>query len=200
MTACLLTQLALHNTFCKRETVIVLNQSQIMKRRHWLAAATLLLFAGFGSSLTMARSPNYSTESLLAHEPHNESPNNMISGEAPHQHKNLEIPVGQAVPTVDLTVHPDAVKGVNLEVKVANFRFAPEKINQESKLTEGHGHLYIDGKKMTRLYGSWYYLADLEPGQRKITVTLNANGHENLVHQGKMIEDTEVVSVPATKN
>jgi hypothetical protein len=172
-----------------------------MKRRHWLASATLLsLFAGLSSSLTMARSPYFSTVHLLAHEPQNQGSSNLMSGEAVHQHKNLEIPVGQAVPTIDLMVFPDAVKGVNLEVKVANFRFAPEKVNQDSKATEGHAHLYVNGKKMTRLYGSWYYLADLQPGQHKITVTLNANGHENLVHQGKMIEDTEVISVPAIKN
>jgi len=147
----------------------------------------------------MARSPNSPTDNLLAHEPHNDSSGGVMSPAA-HEHKNLEIPVGQTVPSVDLTIHPDAVKGVNLEVKVANFRFAPEKVNQESKLTEGHAHLYVDGKKLTRLYSSWYYLADLEPGQHKITVTLNTNAHENLIHQGKMIEDTEMFSVPATNN
>lgn len=171
-----------------------------MNKKLWLASATLLFFAVLGSSLTMARSPNSPTDNFLAHEPHNQGSNNTISEEANHRHKNLEIPAGQAVPSVDLIVHPDAVKGINLEVKVANFRFAPEKINQESKSTEGHAHLYVDGKKMTRLYGSWYYLADLEPGQHKITVTLNANGHENLIHQGRMIEDTEMFSVPTANN
>lgn len=168
-----------------------------MKKRFWLASATLLFLAGFGVSLTMARSPNAAAE-ILAHEPHDDSSSGMMSGT--HGHKKVEIPAGQAVPSVDLTVHPDAIKGVNLEVKLTNFRFAPEKVNQESKLTEGHAHLYVDGKKLTRLYSSWYYLADLQPGQHKITVSLNTNNHEDLVYQDKMIEDTKMFSVPATSN
>lgn len=173
------------------------NQNQRMKKNFWLASATLLLLAGFGS-ITMAKSPNAPTKNLLAHEPHDDSGGMMPGTE--HGHKKVEIPAGQAVPSVDLTVHPDAIKGVNLEVKLTNFRFAPEKVNQESKLTEGHAHLYVDGKKLTRLYSSWYYLADLEPGQHKITVSLNTNNHEDLVHQDKMIEDTEMFSVPPTSN
>lgn len=170
-----------------------------MKNRIWLASATLLLLAGFGGSLTMAKSPNAPTKNLLAHEPHDDSSGSMMQGTG-HEHKKVDITAGQAVPSVDLTVHPDAIKGVNLEVKLTNFRFAPEKVNQESKSTEGHAHLYLDGKKLTRLYSSWYYLADLQPGQHKITVSLNTNNHEDLVYQDKMIEDTEMFSVPATSN
>jgi hypothetical protein len=171
-----------------------------MKRRLWLASATLLLITAVGSSGGISKSLNPKTDGLLlAHEPHNDGSSGMISPEA-QEHKAMEIPVGQPIPSVDLTVYPDAVKGVNLEVKVSNFRFAPEKINQDSKPNEGHAHLYIDGKKLTRLYGNWYYLGNITPGRRKITVSLNANGHKNLVHQGKKIEDSEMVTVPATNN
>ena len=36
-----------------------------------------------------------------------------------HSHPSVEIPAGQPVPTVNLVIHPDAMKGWNLEVKVA---------------------------------------------------------------------------------
>ncbi|HEY9597498.1 MAG TPA: hypothetical protein V6D33_07495, partial [Cyanophyceae cyanobacterium] len=63
---------------------------------------------------------------------------------------------------------------------------------------EGHAHLYVNGKKLTRLYGSWYYLSNLTPGSHKITVTLNTNRHENLIHNGQVIGDTETIDVPET--
>ncbi|WP_066378243.1 MULTISPECIES: hypothetical protein [unclassified Anabaena] len=113
-----------------------------------------------------------------------------------HDHKTIEIPPGQPIPKVDLVVHKDSSKGWNLEAKVSNFRFAPEKINQAAKPGEGHGHIYINGQKITRLYGSWYYLEKLQPGKNEITVSLNANSHEALVHNGKVIQDTAIIDVP----
>lgn len=149
-----------------------------MQTRLLLASTTLVLITGFSNSLEIFRAENNPTNSLLAHEsPNASSPDGMMSGKGGHAHKTLEISAGQPVPSVSLIVHPDAIGGWNLEVKVSNFKFAPQKINQESKATEDHAHLYINGKTLTRLYGSWYYLSSLEPGSNKITVTLNSNGH-----------------------
>ncbi len=117
------------------------------------------------------------------------------SGKNDHEHGMLEIPPGQPVPTVDLIIHPDARRGWNLEIQVTNFTFAPERVNQASNFQEGHGHLYVDGVKITRLYGNWYYLESLAPGTREITVSLNANGHEALMHNGQPIQVTRQVVV-----
>lgn len=86
-------------------------------------------------------------------------------------------------------------QGWNLEVQVSNFTFAPSQVNQASIPTEGHAHLYIDGVKITRLYASWYYLESLAPGTHAITVNLNANGHETLMHNGQPIAATASVGV-----
>lgn len=128
-----------------------------------------------------------------------ESPTPGNSESHEHHHKTLAIPAGQPVPMVKLVAHLDAMQGWNLEVQVTNFRFAPEQINRKSLTTEGHAHLYIDGKKVTRLYGSWYYLANLEPGQHQITVTLNANGHEELTFNGQSIAASTIVHVPVKR-
>jgi hypothetical protein len=114
---------------------------------------------------------------------------------AHREEDTLEVPEGKAVPSVILVVHPDARKGWNLELKVSNFKFAPEHVNQEANYTEGHAHLYINDKKVTRLYGNWYYLQSLEPGQNKITVTLNANNHHTLIFKGNIIEDSQYIEV-----
>jgi hypothetical protein len=107
----------------------------------------------------------------------------------------LNIPDSQPIPELDLVVHEDKVKGWNLELKVTNFQFAPEKINQTSNTTEGHAHLYVNGKKVTRIYSNWYYLPELESGRNEIRVELNANGHESLMYQGQLVEDIEIVEV-----
>jgi hypothetical protein len=113
-----------------------------------------------------------------------------------HSHQKLEIPAGQPIPSVKLIVRPDAMKGWNLEVQVTNFRFAPGRVNTSSNPAEGHAHLFIDGKKITRLYGPWYYLPNLESGQHEIKVSLNTNAHETLVYKGQPIEATAIVRVP----
>lgn len=132
-------------------------------------------------------------QSIRSHSPSN--PNR-----ADNHDKIMEIPSGQAVPTIDLVVHQDAMKGYNLEVKVTNFQFAPERINTDAIPGEGHGHIYVNNQKLTRLYGSWYYLENLPPGQNKITVSLNANNHMALAHNGEPISDTEIVNVVESSN
>jgi hypothetical protein len=132
---------------------------------------------------------------LLAHQPpHSSTPSTPTTS---HQHRQLEIPPDQPVPTVKLVAHPDAIRGVNLEIQVTNFTFAPQRLNSKSLATEGHAHLYVNGKKVTRLYGTWYYLGDLPPGKHQITVTLNTNAHEDLVYGSKVISSSIMVDVPA---
>ncbi len=113
-----------------------------------------------------------------------------------HSHEPVEITNEQTLPSVDLVIHKDTKKGWNLEAKVANFKFAPENVNKSHQPGEGHAHLYINGKKITRIYGSWYYLDSLPSGKNKVTISLNTNKHNPLVHKGKSIEDTEIIEVP----
>ncbi len=107
-----------------------------------------------------------------------------------HQ-RSIKVPSGQPTPNVKLKVYPDPMKGWNLELKVNNFKFVPEKIatSAPSQFTEGHAHLLINGKKVTRLYGNWYYLKDLPVGSNEIVVTLNTNNHESLIANGQVVGD-----------
>ncbi|MGL5133702.1 MAG: hypothetical protein ACRC78_14345 [Planktothrix sp.] len=142
-----------------------------------------LLLGTVLSSLT-----GWGLSSVEAHESqHNPS--------SPH-HKMIAIPPGQPIPSVDLVVHPDTRQGWNLELKLTNFKLTPEKANQPSdSYQEGHAHLYINGKKVTRLYGNWYYLAELPPGRHEVRVSLNGNGHETFGVENQEIGDTEIIEV-----
>lgn len=76
-----------------------------------LLVSTTLLCVAAGSNLVIAR-----TQKILADTRHEH-------GKIDH-HKTMEIPAGQPIPSVDLSVHKDPMKGYNLQAKVSNFRFA----------------------------------------------------------------------------
>ncbi len=98
----------------------------------------------------------------------------------------------EKVPGVEVRVARDThgTGALNLYLDLTHFRFTPENVNADSKINEGHAHLYVNGKKVARLYGAAYHLDKLPKAEKlKIRVTLNTNMHEDLVHDGKMIED-----------
>jgi hypothetical protein len=121
----------------------------------------------------------------------------MSHGGAVMQQGKMEVGAAAAPPAVTLVVHKDPKAGWNLQVRVENFRFAPEHASTAHVAGEGHAHLFIDGKKITRLYGAWYHIPTLTPGTHKITVVLNANSHEDLTVKGRAVSDTKVVQVPS---
>lgn len=104
-------------------------------------------------------------------------------------------PKGMAI---SATVSPDTMKGYNLHVSTRAFRWAPQHAGRRHRSGEGHAHLYLDGTKLTRLYGSWYYLGSLTPGRHELRVTLNGNDHGDYVRGGRALAATVVVTVPAS--
>jgi hypothetical protein len=116
-------------------------------------------------------------------------------GHGGHQHGMLEIAEGEPVPTIEISVIKDPMKGWSLRTETTNFEFAPELASTPHKPGVGHGHLYVNGKKVTRLYSEWYFLGDLPPGKNVIRVTLNSNDHNDLAVDGKVIEDQATVEI-----
>lgn len=113
-----------------------------------------------------------------------------------HSHGTMEVSSDLPVPAVELVASEDAVQGWNLETKVTNFSYVPEDVNQTSLQSEGHAHLYVNGEKIARLYGPWYYLSDLPAGSNEVKVTLNTNDHKDLTRNGEVISDTVTIAVP----
>lgn len=139
----------------------------------------------------------FNPATVLAHEKETKQHQHPAS---PTHHQTLAIPPGQPIPSVKLVVHPDAIAGWNLEIQVKHFTFAPERMQNPGSPTEGHAHLYVNGQKLTRLYSNWYYLPKLEPGKNTLTVTLNTNSHEELVHNGQTIQASQTIQVPGNPN
>jgi hypothetical protein len=101
---------------------------------------------------------------------------------------------GAKVPRLALTATPDPMGGFNLRVKMANFRLAPEHTGDAPVAGEGHLHLYVDGTKHTRLYGTWFYLDGLAPGDHALRVEAVANNHAPYHHDGEPVFATAAVS------
>ena len=99
---------------------------------------------------------------------------------------------------VAVSAAPDGSGGLNVAIDAEGWRWAPERVNGAHTPGEGHGHIYVDGVKVNRVYGPHYHLAGLEPGERHIRVTLNANSHNGLTVDGQPLEAALVVTVPET--
>lgn len=110
-------------------------------------------------------------------------------------HGQLNVTDAATAPTIVLKVEPDKKSGYNVHVETTNFTFTPENASLEHVMNQGHAHLYINGEKIVRMYGPWFHIAALEPGENEIRVTLNANDHKDYAIEGKTIEDTATVIV-----
>lgn len=96
--------------------------------------------------------------------------------QAGHQFRNVDT---DTAPTLDVKVLEDPMGGWNLRADTGNFRWAPENVSTEAIPGEGHAHVFMDGKKIARLYGPWFYVSpsSMTKGKHTFTVSLNANDH-----------------------
>lgn len=113
---------------------------------------------------------------------------------AGHDHEIYNID-SQDAPTVSLDVQKDSKSGYNVHVETTNFDFTPDQAGMENYDGEGHAHLYVNGEKIARMYGEWYHIPVLNPGENVITVTLNTNNHMIYAIDDKPIEASQTVTV-----
>ena len=112
-----------------------------------------------------------------------------------HEPMESEVPI-----SVSITTEVDDRGGVDVQVMTEGWRWTPDNVDGDHVTGEGHAHIYVDGVKIDRVYSPKYYLEPLEPGERQIRVTLNANSHEELTYNGKSVEAVAVVAVPETQH
>lgn len=123
--------------------------------------------------------------------------NSMGRGDADHAMAHdtpLEVDTATA-PTVGVMVTKDPVAGHNLHVVVERFAFAPESVSLAHVEGEGHAHVYVNGVKISRLYGAWMHLDALPTGDVEIEVSLNTNDHRPLMLNGTPIAAKTTIAV-----
>lgn len=102
---------------------------------------------------------------------------------------------GEPAPTVDLRVEAVGDTGRwNVTVLSDEFTFSPTVDGMGHVPGYGHGHLYINGVKLQRLYQPEASIGALPAGRYTVTVTLNTNDHRVYVVDDVPVSvDAEVV-------
>ena len=111
-----------------------------------------------------------------------------VGGVSGHGHLDMLDLAGSSAPTLDVQVTKDPDQGWNLRVLTTGFTFSPANAGRAHVPGEGHAHVYVNGRKVARLYGSWMHIATLPAGVVEILVTLNANDHRLLSVGGMPVE------------
>lgn len=73
------------------------------------------------------------------------------------------------------------VKGdaLHLTLAVQQFNFSLENMGKENKHGEGHVHLYVDGKKVAKIFEPHYVYTGLTKGKHQVMLELAQNNHES---------------------
>ena len=98
--------------------------------------------------------------------------------------------------SVDLETAIDPLSGLNVRIEPTGFTFSPQNVNLERVDGEGHAHIYVDGIKVSRVYGPWFHLDGLEPGEREIEIRLNANDHSEYPWNDEAVKASMHVAAP----
>lgn len=106
----------------------------------------------------------------------------------------VDVPAENA-PIVTMMLKPDPMAGYNLHVMVDNFTFSPEGASLAAVPGQGHAHVYVNGEKLSRLYGEWMHIASLPKGEVTVDVTLNSNDHRPLAVNGALISTSTTLTV-----
>ncbi len=162
----------------------------------------LLIGLGFGGGIGFAIAAGKGI-TIDGHDHDNPAHHVAGSGQAGqgagHDHDTpYELGPGDTVPTLALTVTPDPATGWNLHVEKTGFRFSPENAGRDHVPGEGHGHVYVNGVKLARLYADWMHIDRLPEGDAVVEVGLYTNDHRPLFAEGAPVVAAVTVAAPSS--
>ena len=105
------------------------------------------------------------------------------------------VPEGEAAPTLALSVTSREDGKFDVALSTTGFEFSREKADGPHEAGFGHGHLYVGGVKLGRVYGNSAVIPPLPPGKHLVRVTLNTNDHRTYVVDGNPVTATVEVTV-----
>lgn len=112
-----------------------------------------------------------------------------------HMAHNVEVSDEENIPSIKLEAFADPDGGINVHAVTEHFTFAPEEANKHHRFGFGHGHIFINGERFSRLYNPWTYLPYhvLSARENTICVTLSTNSHGDYTLNGEIIESCVTV-------
>lgn len=102
---------------------------------------------------------------------------------------------GEPAPRIELTVEPDG-DGWVVRVLADDFNFTADTTDTVHVPGTGHGHLYVGGLKLQRMYEPEAHIGALPRGDHQVRVTLNTNDHRSYVVNDQPVSATATISVP----
>lgn len=149
----------------------------------------LIGFAG-SQLMTMPEGHEHANK-YHAMDEHSEDDHNTV-----HSHDMVAVSDDTLVPSVTIEAIKDTKDGYNIRIDTENYIFNPESVNEENVQNEGHAHIYVNDKKIARLYGNWFHLSNdmLQNGENAVKVTLNSNDHSEWSVDGNAIADVITVT------
>ena len=109
--------------------------------------------------------------------------------------------VQEAAPQATLVIHKDPTGGFNVHVKTTNFVWRPEMASMQHIPGEGHAHVYLDGRKIMRIYNEWFHLNTFQfstkPGEQLLSIEFVGNDHAPYTIQGLPVGAQQLVDVPS---
>jgi hypothetical protein len=107
----------------------------------------------------------------------------------------------ESAPQATLELQKDPTGGFNVHVVTTNFTWRPDMASMQHVPGEGHAHVYLDGRKIMRIYNEWFHLNTFQfatrPGEQLLTIEFVGNDHSPYTIQGAPVGVMEIVDVPS---
>ena len=104
-------------------------------------------------------------------------------------------------PRATLEIKKDPTGGFNVQVVTANFNWRPDVASMKHVPGEGHAHVYLDGRKIMRIYNEWFHLNTYQfstkAGEQLLSIEFVGNDHAPYTVKGMPVGAQELVDVPS---
>ena len=104
------------------------------------------------------------------------------------------VPVDAPEPALSIVAMADE-DGWRIPVMTQNFTFSRDAADGPHEEGVGHGHLFVGGMKIGRVYGDVAAIGALPPGQHLVRVSLNTNDHRAYAVGGAPVTATATIVV-----
>jgi len=105
----------------------------------------------------------------------------------------------EVAPEATLEIEKDPTGGFNVQVKTTNFLWRPEMASMQHVPGEGHAHVYLDGRKIMRIYNEWFHLNTYQfstrSGEQLLSIEFVGNDHAPYTIEGLPVGVEQVVDV-----
>jgi len=107
----------------------------------------------------------------------------------------------ETAPNATLDIQKDPTGGFNVQVVTSNFVWRPEMASMQHVPGEGHAHVYLDGRKIMRIYNEWFHLNTYQfstrAGEQLLSIEFVGNDHAPYTIEGLPVGAEQIVDVPS---